>query len=174
MFWVGAEAPIHTASVMSVQHSFRRVAFALGLCAAVLVPPALSAQQQGAPKIPISVWKTRTCGCCTLWVDHMRANGFDVKVEDVDDVGPLKRKLGVAPGLSSCHTAQAGRYVIEGHVPADVVRRLLKERPTTVVGIAVPGMPIGSPGMEVPGGGRQPYAVLTFDKAGQTTVYDKR
>lgn len=160
--------------LMPVQQYVGRLTLALGLSVAVLVPPALSAQQQAAAKIPISVWKTRTCGCCTLWVDHMRANGFDVKVQDVDDLGPLKRKLGVTPGLSSCHTAQAGRYVIEGHVPADVVRRLLKERPTTVVGVAVPGMPIGSPGMEVPGGGRQPYAILTFDKAGQTTVYDKR
>lgn len=160
--------------LMPVQLSVGRLTLALGFSVAVLVQPALSAQQQAAAKIPISVWKTRTCGCCALWVDHMRANGFDVKVQDVDDLGPLKRKLGVTPGLSSCHTAQAGRYVIEGHVPADVVRRLLKERPTTVVGVAVPGMPIGSPGMEVPGGGRQPYAILTFDKAGQTTVYDKR
>lgn len=160
--------------LMPVQLSVGRLTLALGFSVAVLVQPAISAQQQAAVKIPISVWKTRTCGCCALWVDHMRANGFDVKVQDVDDLGPLKRKLGVTPGLSSCHTAQAGRYVIEGHVPADVVRRLLKERPTTVVGVAVPGMPIGSPGMEVPGGGRQAYAILTFDKAGQTTVYDKR
>ena len=154
----------------------RSLTLTLALASMVLAQPASSAQQKEAagPKIPISVWKTRTCGCCSLWVDHMRANGFDVKVQDVDNLEAIKRKLGVSPGLSSCHTAQTGRYVIEGHIPADVVRRLLKERPTTIAGLAVPGMPLGSPGMEVPGGQRQPYAILTFDKNGQTTIYERR
>jgi hypothetical protein len=158
----------------SLSTRIRGLAVVLGVSVAVLAQPALSAQQKAGSKIPLSVWKTRTCGCCALWVDHMRASGFDVKVQDVDDIDSIKRKLGVTPGLSSCHTAQTGRYVIEVHVPADVVRRLLKERPTTVVGLAVPGMPIGSPGMEVPGGRKQPYAILTFDKSGQTTVYERR
>ena len=153
----------------------RTLAVTFVVAAVVLAPPVSSAQQKLAePKTPISVWKTRTCGCCTLWADHMRANGFDVKVQDVDNLEAIKGKLGVSPALSSCHTAQAGRYVIEGHIPADVVRRLLKERPTTIAGLAVPGMPIGSPGMEVPGGQRQPYAILTFDRNGQTTVYERR
>jgi hypothetical protein len=152
-----------------------RLSLAIAFASIVLVQPS-TAQQKQAPesKIPMSVWKTRTCGCCTLWVDHMRANGFDVKVQDVENLEAIKRKLGVSPGLSSCHTAQTGRYVIEGHIPADVVRRLLKERPTTIAGLAVPGMPIGSPGMEVPGGQRQPYVILTFDKNGQTTIYERR
>ena len=96
-----------------------------------------------------------------------------MKVQDVQNLNAIKRKLGVPPSLASCHTAQAGRYVVEGHIPAAVVHRLLKERPTTILGIAVPGMPIGSPGMEVPGGQQQPYQVLTFDKAGHTTIYDR-
>jgi len=153
----------------------RKLALTCVVAAVVLAPPVSSAQQKPAePKTPISVWKTRTCGCCALWADHMRANGFDVKVQDVDNLEAIKGKLGVSPALSSCHTAQAGRYVIEGHIPADVVRRVLKERPTTIAGLAVPGMPIGSPGMEVPGGQRQPYAILTFDRNGQTTVYERR
>lgn len=152
----------------------RLLALALSLSAVVLTQPAVVAGQKAAPKIPLSVWKTKTCGCCALWVDHMRASGFDVKVQDVENIDAIKRKLGVTPALSSCHTAQAGRYVIEGHVPADVVHRLLKERPTTVAGVAVPGMPIGSPGMEMPDGRKQPYAVVTFDKNGQTTVYERR
>jgi hypothetical protein len=86
----------------------------------------------------------------------------------------VKAKLGVPAELGSCHTAQVGRYVIEGHIPADAVHRLLKERPTTVSGLAVPGMPMGSPGMEVPGGSVQPYLILTFDRQGQTTVYERR
>lgn len=103
----------------------------------------------------------------------MRANGFDAKVQDLQDVTPIRTKLGVPASLASCHTAQVGRYVIEGHVPAKSVHRLLKERPTTVVGLAVPGMPMGSPGMEVPGGYAQPYLVLTFDKQGSTTVFER-
>lgn len=136
--------------------------------------PLAAATQTATPKIPLSVWKSPTCGCCSLWVDHMRANGFEVKVQDVQNLNAIKRKLGVPPSLASCHTAQAGRYVVEGHIPASVVHRLLKERPTTILGIAVPGMPIGSPGMEVPGGQQQPYQVLTFDKAGDSTIYDHR
>ena len=148
---------------------------AIAFVSMILVQPAAAQQKQtSGPKIPISVWKTRTCGCCALWVDHMRANGFDVKVQDVENLDAVKQRLGVSPRLSSCHTAQTGRYLIEGHIPADAVRRLLKERPTTIAGLAVPGMPIGSPGMEVPGGQRQPYAILTFDKSGRTTVYEQR
>jgi hypothetical protein len=104
----------------------------------------------------------------------MRANGFEPKVQDLNDLTEIKAKLGVPGQLASCHTAQVGRYVIEGHIPATAVQRLLKERPTTVLGLAVPGMPIGSPGMEVPGGGTQPYLILTFDKQGNTTVFERR
>ena len=133
-----------------------------------------SAQQKPPVKPLLNVYKTPTCGCCAKWVDHMRANGFDAKVQDLPDLSAVKAKLGVPAELGSCHTAQVGRYVIEGHIPADAVHRLLKERPTTVSGLAVPGMPMGSPGMEVPGGSVQPYLILAFDRQGQTTVYERR
>jgi hypothetical protein len=132
-------------------------------------------QRRGAPaaKPSISVWKTATCGCCGLWVEHMRQSGFDAAVVDVPDLEPIKQKLGVPPRLASCHTALVNGFVVEGHIPADAVRRLLKERPA-VAGIAVPGMPIGSPGMEVPGGHKQPYAIVAFDKQGKQSLFERR
>ena len=134
-----------------------------------------SAQQKPAPVKPLlTVYKTPTCGCCAKWVDHMRANGFDAKVHELADLTEIKTKLGVPATLGSCHTAQVGRYVIEGHIPADAVHRLLKERPTAVTGLAVPGMPLGSPGMEVAGGTAAPYLILTFDRKGQTTIFERR
>jgi hypothetical protein len=134
----------------------------------------LLAQNPAPPKPMLTVFKTATCGCCAKWVDHMKANGFDAEVRDVHNLDAIKEKLGVPPVLGSCHTARVGRYIIEGHIPSDVVHRLLKERPA-VSGLAVPGMPIGSPGMEVLGNYRQPYAVLTFDsRTGQTTIYARR
>lgn len=133
-----------------------------------------AAQPKEAPKPLLTVYKTPTCGCCAKWVDHMRASGFDTKVHDLDDLTPIKQKHGVPPRLGSCHTALVARYVVEGHIPAETVHRLLKERPLNVRGIAVPGMPVGSPGMEVPGGQRQPYVVLTFDRNGETTMFERR
>jgi hypothetical protein len=130
-------------------------------------------QNASAGQPVVSVFKTPTCGCCSKWVDHMRANGFELKVQDVDDIAAVKEKLGVAPEISSCHTSHVSGYVIEGHVPATTVQRLLKERPK-VAGLTVPGMPAGSPGMEVPSGHREPYAILTFDKSGRTAVYERR
>ena len=118
----------------------------------------------------VQVYKDPTCGCCALWVEHLRKAGFTATVTDVEDMTALKTKHGVPPRARSCHTAVTGDYVIEGHVPAADVQRLLKERPS-VAGIGVPGMPIGSPGMEVAGVKPQPYDVLAFDKAGQTTVF---
>jgi hypothetical protein len=96
-----------------------------------------------------------------------------VKAEDLDDLAPVKRRLGVPPALQSCHTAVVDGYVVEGHVPADVIDRLLRERPA-VVGIAVPGMPLGSPGMESPGRPAERYQVVAFDRNGRTTVYAQR
>ena len=118
----------------------------------------------------VQVYKDPTCGCCALWVEHLRKAGFTATVTDVEDMTALKTKHGVPPRARSCHTAVTGDYVIEGHVPAADVQRLLKERPS-VAGIGVPGMPIGSPGMEVAGVKPQPYDVLAFDKAGQITVF---
>ena len=132
-------------------------------------------QRRGAPaaKPSISVWKTATCGCCGLWVEHMRQSGFEAAVVDVADLEPIKQKLGVPPNLASCHTALVNGFILEGHIPADAVRRLLKERPG-IAGIAVPGMPIGSPGMEVPGGHKQPDAIVAFDKQGKQSIFERR
>ncbi len=116
------------------------------------------------------VYKTATCGCCAKWVDHMRAAGFTVSVENVMDINAVKRRTGVPLDLGSCHTAVVGDYVIEGHVPARVVRAFLAEAPE-VLGIAVPGMPIGSPGME--GANPRPYDVLAFDRNGNRGVFER-
>jgi hypothetical protein len=120
----------------------------------------------------MTVYKTPTCGCCAKWVEHMKAAGFKVQVQDMDDLTEIKQASGVPIKLRTCHTAVVGNYVVEGHVPADVVKKMLSEKPK-MAGIAVPGMPIGSPGMES-GNEKASYDVLLFDKAGQTTVYTKR
>jgi hypothetical protein len=146
-------------------HRIRRAAHALavGLALAVAGAPA------GAAAEPeVMVYKTPTCGCCNKWIDHLKRAGFTVKSEDLPDLSLLKQMHGVPQRLGACHTALVDGYVVEGHVPADDVKRLLAERPK-VVGVAVPGMPIGSPGME--GGTPEPYEVLTFTRAGATTVF---
>ena len=122
---------------------------------------------------PMLVYKTPTCGCCRAWVDHVKAAGFAVEVRDMPDVAPVKHEHGVPGHLASCHTAIVDGYVVEGHVPADVIRRMLRERPQ-VAGIAVPGMPMGSPGMEVPGGRKDPYDIIAFTREGQVSVYESR
>ena len=104
---------------------------------------------------------------------HLRASGYGIRAEDLDDLAPIKRKLGVPPALQSCHTAVVEGYVLEGHVPADVIDRLLRERPA-VAGLAVPGMPVGSPGMEAPGQKAERYDVMAFDRQGRATVYASR
>lgn len=119
----------------------------------------------------VQVYKTPTCGCCGKWVDHMKANGFDVTVTEVASTSEYQRKYGVPERLQSCHTAIVGGYVVEGHVPAADVQRLLKTKPKSK-GIAVPGMPIGSPGMEV-GTRRQPYSVLLFGADGEVSEFQK-
>jgi hypothetical protein len=142
----------------------RQLLGALALFAATGVRP--SAQKGPA----VQVYKDPTCGCCSLWVEHLRKAGFSATVSDVQDMNAVKDTYGVPPQARSCHTAVVNGYTIEGHVPAADVQRLLKERPR-VVGIGVPGMPIGSPGMEVANVKPQAYDVLAFDKAGQTTVF---
>jgi hypothetical protein len=119
----------------------------------------------------MSVYKTPTCGCCTKWVEHMRANGFKVDVTDVPSTAEARRKFGVPENLQSCHTAVVKGYAVEGHVPAADVHRLLKTR-SNIKGLAVPGMPIGSPGMEQ-GPRRQAYSVLGFDAKGGISVFQK-
>jgi hypothetical protein len=112
-------------------------------------------------KSPIKVWKDPNCGCCTGWVEHLRSNGFVAAVTDSADMQAVKVRLGVTEELASCHTAEIAGYVIEGHVPAQAIRRLLTEKPAAR-GLAVPGMPIGSPGME--GGTPEVYEVILFGK----------
>lgn len=116
----------------------------------------------------VTVYKSPTCGCCTKWIEHMRKNGFKVKAYDVKDVMPIKRKSGVRPEQASCHTALVGGYVVEGHVPAKDVKRMLKEKPK-IKGLTVPGMVVGSPGMEGPS--KHPYKVLTITESGPGKVY---
>jgi hypothetical protein len=154
---------------MKLPFLFSSVA-ALGLLAAL--PAARSPSSNTAPPDTITVFKSPTCGCCADWVDHIREHGFAVIVRDMADVTPVKNASGVPQALRSCHTAKGAGYVFEGHVPADLMARVLRERPT-VRGLAVPGMPVGSPGMEA-GGRKDPYEVLTFDARGKTTVYAER
>lgn len=133
----------------------------IGLAGAIIYPA--RARGTGTPRI--HVYKSPWCGCCAGWVDHMRRAGFDVRISEVDDVDPVKDRHRVPPELRSCHTALTDGYVIEGHVPAGDVLRLLAERPEAV-GLAVPGMPAGSPGMEQDGL-REPYQVVLFSDAGR-------
>lgn len=120
----------------------------------------------------IDVFKTPDCGCCAKWLEHMKASGFEVRFLNMprEELDKVKAKHRIPAALHSCHTALFGGYVVEGHIPAGEVRRLLKDRPT-VLGLAVPGMPLGSPGTEVTRVKPQPYDVLTFDKQGKTQVY---
>jgi hypothetical protein len=144
-------------------------AAAFALAAGGAVP---GAQQKAAARPSVTVYKSATCGCCSGWVAHMRKNGFDVKAVDVEDIDVPKKTYGVPPAVSSCHTSLVDGYVIEGHVPADAVTRLLRERPP-VAGLAVRGMPIGTPGMEM-GDRKDPYIIASFDKAGRTAIFEKR
>lgn len=121
-----------------------------------------------AERAVVQVYKSPTCGCCDKWIEHLERNGFDVKATEVRDVTPIKQSNGLPPQLASCHTAFVGGYLIEGHVPAADVRRLLETKPP-VAGLAVPKMPIGSPGMEGPN--PEPYEVLSFDSTGKTEVF---
>jgi len=119
----------------------------------------------------VEVWKSPTCGCCAKWVDHMRQSGFRVETHDTDAVDAVKDEAGVPGNARSCHTARIGGYAVEGHVPAEVIKRMLREHPQ-IAGLAAPGMPAGSPGME--GMTPEHYDVVAFTKDGQTSVYSKQ
>ncbi len=134
--------------------------------------PNIAASGDAAESAPeMLVYKSPTCGCCTLWVEHLEQNGFVVTSKDVQDVTEVKQTSGVPRDLFSCHTGIVDGYVIEGHVPADVIKQFLAERPAAA-GLAVPGMPMGSPGME--GSRKDSYEVIAFDREGNRTVYAKR
>lgn len=126
--------------------------------------------QQSARAADIVVYKSPSCGCCSAWIEHLERNGFSVESHNRHDMSVVKGNLGVPRSLQSCHTAQVGGYLIEGHVPAEQIVRLLKEKPA-VKGLAVPGMPMGSPGME--GQWRDQYDVISFDESGKTNVYSQ-
>lgn len=118
----------------------------------------------------VTVYKSPTCGCCAKWVEHMRAAGFEVEVvDDAERLYEAKRRHAIGPGHTSCHTAEVGDYFVEGHVPAADVARLLAEAPADVKGLAVPGMPVGSPGME--GTPEEAYDVVAIKPSGETGVY---
>ena len=142
------------------------------LAASLIATFGLNGQLQAGEEIDsIHVYKSPTCGCCTDWVGHLKDNGFEVKVTETDDLNPIKIDAGLTPALASCHTAFVGDYVIEGHVPANDIRRLIAESPHAK-GLSVPGMPVGSPGMEM-GDRKDHYQVLMFNKSGQTRVFSE-
>lgn len=152
----------------------RWVPFALA--AAVVVSLGAASTEHRAAAAPaavsvVTVYKSASCGCCGKWVDYLRANGFEVKVVDMDDLSEIKSASGVPRSLQTCHTAIVEGYVVEGHVPIDALRTLLHDRPK-VAGIAVPGMPTGSPGMD--GTPAQHYDVIAWDKTGKTSVFAKK
>ena len=137
------------------------------------VPPTTSAPttaiaSAGLPLV--TVHKSPTCGCCKLWVTHLQHAGFPVQVVEAEDLTPIKAQVGVPPGRGSCHTAQVDGYFVEGHVPADDIVRLLTERPDAR-GLALPGMPVGSLGMEVSSGAGEPYTVQLVARDGTTTAF---
>ena len=138
------------------------------LILAALFFPATGASAQQAKTL--EVWKNPTCGCCGAWVAHMKAAGFDVRVHNTEKLSEIKSANSVPQNLMSCHTAKIGGYVIEGHVPASAVKKLLLTKPK-IKGIATPGMPLGSPGMEVPSGEKDAYDVLAFDDQGNTEIF---
>jgi hypothetical protein len=119
----------------------------------------------------IEVWKDPNCGCCKNWIEHMRKHGFTVIAHDTEDMTPVKQAHGIGADLVSCHTGMIHGYAIEGHVPADLVRKMLNEKPK-IAGLAVPGMPMGSPGLE--GGMKDKYDVIAFTSDGQRSVYASR
>jgi hypothetical protein len=141
--------------------SIRKIpALWLALVAGVTSLSALAAE-------PMTVYKSQYCGCCEQWIKHMQDNGFELKVVNTEQLEPIKQQHGVTPQLASCHTALVGGYVVEGHVPAADVQRMLDKKPA-IRGLTVPGMPQSAPGMDIPG---QPYQVLAIDEAGQTALW---
>lgn len=138
---------------------------------ALALPAWASASRTEKPLV--EMWKSPTCGCCGEWAKHLEANGFRVQTHLSDNPAAVRAKVGFDARLGSCHTAMVGGYALEGHVPAREIHRLLKEKPKGVIGIAVPGMPLGSPGMDSPayGGKKTPYDVVIVRKDGSTGVY---
>jgi len=144
----------------------------LGLGLSVLAASVGESATKAATKEVVTVYKSSTCECCKKWVEHLQAAGFTVNVHDEADMGKIKDDAGVPAAARSCHTARVGKYLVEGHVPADLIVKMLNERPN-IAGIAAPGMPVGSPGMER-GDAKPPYEMVSFTKDGKTELYAKR
>lgn len=135
-------------------------------------PAASSAPENVVPAAAMVVHRDPSCGCCEAWSALARNAGYAVTLKDEPDMAAIKRQYFVPEELASCHTAVLGGYAIEGHVPFDDVARLLREKPANIVGIAVPGMPRGSPGMEMPDGSKDHFQVSAFDRAGRVSVWN--
>lgn len=138
---------------------------------AVLATAVVAVSSPAATAATITVYKSPTCGCCSKWVAHLQENGFEVQAVDTQDLSAIKRDHGITPENMACHTAVVDGYVVEGHVPADLVAKMLEERPD-IAGLAVPGMPMGSPGMEGPT--KEPYTVFALNRDGTRSVYAQR
>ncbi len=134
----------------------------------LLIASLLGTSAAMAQAAVVEVFKSPTCGCCGKWVEHMKANGFKVVTHEMNDVTPYKQRLGVPVGMGSCHTAEVGGYLVEGHVPADDVKRLLAEKPKAK-GLVSPGMPQSAPGMDMPG--KQPYEIFLVRQDGSTSSF---
>jgi len=141
------------------------------LCASLTLAPFYAGFASAESRPMVEVWKSPTCGCCRVWMTHLEENGFTVQGHDSGN-NVIRRRLGIPMALASCHTARVGGYAIEGHVPASDIIKLLDQQPDAV-GLAVPQMPIGSPGMDGPayGGRRDPYDVLLVKKDGSSSVF---
>ncbi len=159
---------MHHSCLALCRRSLLAAVAALGLPVWANTPAARNAQ---GPLV--EVWKSPSCGCCGDWIKHLQAHGFRVKVNEVDNAALVRRRVGFDNRYGSCHTAMVGGYALEGHVPAREVKRLLMDKPSGVVGIAVPGMPIGSPGMDGPayGSKKVPYDVVLVKHEGSAAVY---
>ncbi len=155
---------------LSRRAMLRGSAAAGGLVLLGLAAPGLTKAAAGAAKPKIVMHRTPTCGCCLKWAEAARTAGFDVSVVETDDIWAVKTRLGVPEAVASCHTSTAGGYVVEGHVPPEDIRLLAARRPKGVLGLAVPGMPIGSPGMEM-GNHRESYRVFAFDRTGRRSLF---
>jgi hypothetical protein len=167
----------HKSGTAQQSSSISKVAWLTSAAIAVIAIIAAGAVWMAPPRVApedadVVVYKTATCGCCNKWVDHLRENNLSVSVVNVRETQSTQQRLGVPATLGSCHTAKVGDYFVEGHVPADLVQQLLDEQPEGIRGIAVPGMPIGSPGMEGPN--PVEYEVVSVDLQGDVAVYATR
>lgn len=142
-----------------------------GIAAAMMALISRPALGRTQAKTALVVYKDPSCGCCGQWVSHMEANGFTASVTNTSDMASIRSRYKVGAKLQSCHTAIVGGYVVEGHIPAADVRKLLAQKPKGVVGLTIPGMPASAPGMD--SSPFQPYTVLSFDASGETTVFAK-